>query len=797
VFWFAILGCGPRLVPTVDAGDDDDDDVVAPGACDGLPDGGHCDGVVAFTCDGGEVVGSEGCDQQCVDGECLSCAAPGVDPVGVDGVGPLHLVTDPGDPGGAGDAWRFAPVTLTGPSRPTTRGSVELVDRDGEPLTGDLAPGTVYLRATRDAGGSVTFAPLPGCDGDAVTLDVTAGPMPRLLGTLVPAPVGFDDGEDLFLSGRDAWVDVPVHVWPEREGQGFDAWLVPHTDPPTTDLTTGQGPFAGVVGEPVSVGTVPNEGPWEEWDVVADFDRDGTLSPGDLARGPGSRPIVIAGDLAAAGPHPTTQQDANGGSSFLQQRIYWPTDLDTLDPVPLVVISHGNGHDYRWYDYLGQHLASYGYVVMSHYNNTEPGPVAASRTTVDNTDALLGALGTFAGGALDGEIDTTAIVWVGHSRGGEGVVLAWRDLQTGQQSADNYSASDVVLISSIAPTLFEGPQQADPGPTPYHLIAGSADGDVTGGVEQGLTQYFRMFQGARSQRWVTYVQGADHNDFNCCGIEDSLFQNGGPLIGRPAAQVVSKVTHLALLEAHFHGRSELLELWARAPVELQPFGPTIRISSMYLPDAGEPRMIDDFQSEPSPGRSSSGGTVTTTVRNVTEGDLDDGNFNLTYGAGDPMNGMTWVDGNDTRPARGLVFSWDAGDDSLVEFEVPGGDRDLAGWDSLSLRACQLTRHPNTVTTDGDLTFTVELEDGAGTVASVPLDGFAAVPLAFDRGGSGNGRGWVNEFQTLRVPLSVFQRVAPTLELTDVRTVRLRFGDAWGTRQGALGIDDVLFARELP
>ena len=35
--------------------------------------------------------------------------------------------------------------------------------------------------------------------------------------------------------------------------------------------------------------------------------------------------------------------------------------MSGLDPAPLIVISHGNGHDFRWYDYLGRHLASWGY----------------------------------------------------------------------------------------------------------------------------------------------------------------------------------------------------------------------------------------------------------------------------------------------------------------------------------------------------------------------------------------------------------------------------------------------------
>ena len=47
-------------------------------------------------------------------------------------------------------------------------------------------------------------------------------------------------------------------------------------------------------------------------------------------------------------------------------------------------MSHGNGHNYQWYDHIGRHLASYGYVVMSHENNTGPGSDAASTVYVRN-----------------------------------------------------------------------------------------------------------------------------------------------------------------------------------------------------------------------------------------------------------------------------------------------------------------------------------------------------------------------------------------------------------------------------
>ena len=46
---------------------------------------------------------------------------------------------------------------------------------------------------------------------------------------------------------------------------------------------------------------------------------------------------------------------------------------DSLGELPLLVVSHGNGHSFAWYRFLQDHLASYGYIVFSHDNNTLPG----------------------------------------------------------------------------------------------------------------------------------------------------------------------------------------------------------------------------------------------------------------------------------------------------------------------------------------------------------------------------------------------------------------------------------------
>ena len=49
-------------------------------------------------------------------------------------------------------------------------------------------------------------------------------------------------------------------------------------------------------------------------------------------------------------------------------------------------------------DHIGFHLASYGFVVMSHENNVLPGIATSTQSVFDNLEYFLGNLATLAGG---------------------------------------------------------------------------------------------------------------------------------------------------------------------------------------------------------------------------------------------------------------------------------------------------------------------------------------------------------------------------------------------------------------
>jgi hypothetical protein len=200
-------------------------------------------------------------------------------------------------------------------------------------------------------------------------------------------------------------------------------------------------------------------------------------------------------------------------------------------------------------------------------------------------------------------------------------------------------------------------------------------------------------------------------------------------------------------------------------------------------------IIDDHQTNTSPDLSSSGGAVTYDVTNIHEDRLDDGNLDFTWTPSDPMNGMTRTDTGDIYEG-GVVFDWTLGGEHYYEIEIVPGERDFRDHRFLSLRACQGTRHPETVALNGPLHFTVTLCDGQGASSSIGFASYGDITRPYLRTGLGTGAGWANEFNTVRIRLCDFENDGSGLDLSDIVAVRLDFGAAHGSARGRIGLDDV-------
>lgn len=535
------------------------------------------------------------------------------------------------------------------------------------------------------------------------------------------------------------------------------------------------------------------------YDLVVDIDRDGHLSAGDLIDGRGDRAgIWVTRDPGAAGPLAVTtlaSYTATGVTAgFTLSRLWYPTSIASMTPRPLVVISHGNGHQYSWYDYLGTHLASWGYIVISHQNNTVPGIETASTTTLQHTSAIISQQATVAGGAINGKLDASKIVWIGHSRGGEGIVRAFDRIFDATYTPTGYGLSNLKFLCAIAPTDFLGVGSANPHAANFMLLWGAADGDVSGIPTSSVAWSFDLAERSAGFRNTVYVHGADHNDFNCCGVNDFMGPAGTAILNA-GAQAVAKAFILAGVKYHIDEELPMKEFLWRPSSTLRPpvvVATTTIVKELVHPASAGGVMIDSFQSQTSTTISSCGGTVVSSVGSISEALARDSDGSYTWSTSSPHNGSIRATASDTQ----RMIAWDWNSAQNMEWSIPVAIQDVSLLEFIEVRVGQGSRHPNTVTLNGGATFTVTLRDAALIEARVSSTAQGeAVNRPYQRTGSGTGAGWQNELRTIRLRLRDFQSGGTGINLAQIVAVRIEVGGSAGSATGRFILDDLQFTKE--
>lgn len=565
------------------------------------------------------------------------------------------------------------------------------------------------------------------------------------------------------------------------------------------------------------------------YDVVVDFGQDGQFDADvDLIDGYGdeagfyvTRNLTLGGikTNVTRGPYAVTQINYSGGS-FLGQRTYYPSNIASLGQLPLVVVSHGNGHDYTWYDHIGYHLASFGYVVMSHQNNTMPGSHTAATSTLQNTDYILANQAVIGGGVLNGHIDGHEIVWIGHSRGADGVARAYDQLFTGATTPAQFAIGDIRLVCSMAPVDFGGWAGAQPtlggvgnGSNPHNanfsLLVAQADSDVNGCASTPEVYWYALHERATDRRQSMSMYGVGHGDLH--DGTGGAFASGPNLIGRATTHDIMRGYLLALVSYHIKGDVPSRDFLWRQYEAFRPVGaPTTAgvVVNMTLKDgaASGKYVIDDFQNQSfaSPNLATSGANVTVGVQAFVEGRADDANDDFTDSINDPFNGFTYDSFSGSAPFRSdsfaCVFSFDgaANYELAYDLSTAAGRPDFVDYAFLSFRAAQGTRHPLTTAVLGDLTFSVALEDETGHQSTINIGAYGGgVEEPYQRNTGpvcGIGNGWNSEYEVTRIRLTDFLNNGSGIDLSRVRKVVFRFGPAYGSAQGRIAIDDIELVR---
>ncbi len=707
--------------------------------------------------------------------------------------------------------------------------------------------------------------PFPGATGVAIAGEFPYFRVTRTINVGSPVVVGLDPFRHRERLGKKVAVFVVAHKTPAQWAS--DPSLVDVTGGPKA--TTVLGPsvannvtIAWPAAAPGAYDVVYDFGNFT--DDPAEFVPDSRLDPGDILDADfGGGPSVTAqSSFTAPGPAaPATAVYGIGGPTTtvlvpagfdgmvagfnfrLRGQVVYPATLATA--APLVVFAHGNhiprtvttaafgtqtvssnltsDENFKGYTYLQEHLASLGYVTLSvdldeMYGDVSKGYPAmdgASSSgikirawiTLKNIEKLL-TDPTIAGGALAGKIDASRIYLLGHSRGGEAVIVALDQLSnpTHRPSGGTLSGvsaagiKGIISLSPVTQAIVGGgiaPQNVS-----YLLLYGSADGDVHGASPSVAP--FRHYDRALGDRFAIRIVGGDHNHFNTSwGYDDATetvtfggalgdYSNivkmllptpvGAPatLVNGPAQRDIAKAYISAFLAMLEGTNSTARAFFLEPPTRLRPLGvnPGLTLfSQAELRSSATRKVLDDYESSPIVDTSSSNQNVTTTAADLWEGLLLDTNL-----------ATTEVYDRFFQDTRGALLSWSSASE-YVEHLAPA-EQDLRGAAVISFRVAQQPSHPYTVALGGPMRFSVELEDNAGHKSAMNVDILDSVPSIYPAWVAGPGNTTSAAFETFRLPVAGFAADGADIDLAHITLIRFKFAGPGESATGRAGFDDL-------
>lgn len=133
--------------------------------------------------------------------------------------------------------------------------------------------------------------------------------------------------------------------------------------------------------------------------------------------------------------------ETNPVSTFYQHIVWYPKELKNADKkYPLIVMSNGTGTLAYMYEYIFEHLASWGFIVIGNDENMS-GFGDASEASLK----LMLSLNEDENSIFYGKVDINNIGSAGHSQGGAGAVNAVLAQPSGNKYKAIYSASNTSI----------------------------------------------------------------------------------------------------------------------------------------------------------------------------------------------------------------------------------------------------------------------------------------------------------------------------------------------------------------
>lgn len=256
-------------------------------------------------------------------------------------------------------------------------------------------------------------------------------------------------------------------------------------------------------------------------------------------------------------------------------------------PFPLVVIVHGNHMmtDYSdpGYDYLGQLLASRGYIFVSideNFLNVSPWDDMFMFSALEKENPARGMLmlehlktwkswNQEKSNPFYQKVDMDQIALIGHSRGGEAITVAaaYNKLGTHPDNGNikfdyNFNIRSIIAIAGTDSQYRPSGKPMPADNVNYLALQGAHDMDVNS--FRGSSQYHRThFTGQEDfMKAAVYIYGANHGQFNrvwsrgdSVGLGNQLF-NLQQLMPREEQETAAKVIISAFLDATLKNKKE-------------------------------------------------------------------------------------------------------------------------------------------------------------------------------------------------------------------------------------------------